>query len=84
MPRAAPSFIVPARVVFVEELPKTGSGKIRKQGLTELAATRSTASARSSAAVYLGESGTQRPPRHRWQLMLCSLNFRVSTHGGDE
>ena len=31
------SFMVPARVVFLEELPKTASGKIRKTGLEESA-----------------------------------------------
>jgi long-chain acyl-CoA synthetase len=29
------SFMVPSRVVFLEDLPKTASGKIRKQGLLE-------------------------------------------------
>ena len=31
------SFMVPSRVVFLEDLPKTASGKIRKQGLLESA-----------------------------------------------
>jgi amino acid adenylation domain-containing protein len=33
------SFMVPSDVVFLEELPKTASGKIRKKGLVETAAT---------------------------------------------
>jgi amino acid adenylation domain-containing protein len=32
------SFMVPGRVFFLDELPKTASGKIRKKGLVELAA----------------------------------------------
>ncbi len=32
------SFMVPGRVFFLDELPKTASGKIRKKGLAELAA----------------------------------------------
>ena len=53
-------FMVPSRVVFLDELPKTASGKIRKKGLSE-----PTAAARAAARSPEASSWAGRRPSDR-------------------